>query len=244
MTDISAEAQKYADENGISIDELDEDDDLLQEILAQGHHSNQSFFAFTATPISRTLDVFGTLGSDNKKHPFHIYSMKQAIAEGFILDVLKDYMTIKQAFQLVKSTESNPELLEKSAKKALFKYYKGHSFTIEQKVEMIMDNFLHNGRLKIDGKGKAMIVCDSRHNAVRFYFAIKDYIKKHPEECSGTDVLVAFSGVVKFNDDPTEYKEVEMNVDADGNKITSDKKFRAAFHSDAFNIMVVANYGK
>lgn len=241
LTDISAEAQKYADENGINIDDLDENDDLLQEILAQGHHSNQSFFAFTATPISKTLDVFGTLGSDNKKHPFHIYSMKQAIDEEFILDVLKDYMTIKQAFQLVKSTESNPELLEKSAKKALFKYYKGHSFTIEQKVEMIMENFLSNGRLKIDGKGKAMVVCDSRHNAVKFYFAIKEYIKNHPTECARTNVLVAFSGSVKFKDDDTEYREVEMNIDADGNKITSDKKFRAAFHSDEFNIMVVAN---
>ena len=104
-----------------------------------------------------------------------------------------------------------------------------------------MDNFLHNGRMKIDGHGKAMVVCDSRHNAVKFYFAIKEYIKNHQDTCQGVDALVAFSGVVKFDGDPTEYIEVKMNKDHDGHFIVSDKKFRQAFHSDEFNIMVVAN---
>lgn len=241
LTDIPAELKKYAYEIGKDVKDLDEDDQLLQEILAQGYHENQSFFAFTATPISKTLQTFGRIGNDGKRHPFHVYSMKQAIEEGYILDVLKDYMTIKQAFKLIKNTEDNPELLENNAKRALFKYYKSHEFTIEQKVDMIMDNFLNNGRKKIDGHGKAMIVCDSRHNAVKFYFSIKDYIKNHKDECRGCDALVAFSGVVKFDDDPTEYEEVKINRDKSGHYITSDKKFRQAFHSDDFNILVVAN---
>ena len=241
LTDIEAERKKYAEENGIDVEDIDESDDLMEEIYAQGHHDNQSFFAFTATPIKKTLQVFGRKENDGAYHPFHVYSMKQAIEEGYILDVLQNYLTIKQAFKLVKDTEGNPELIEGSAKRALFKYYKGHDFTIEQKVEMIMDNFLNNGRMKIDGHGKAMVVCDSRHNAVKFYFAIKDYIKNHPDTCQGVNALVAFSGSVKFDDDPTEYVEAKMNKDSEGHYIQSDKKFRQAFHGDDFNIMVVAN---
>lgn len=241
LTDIDAEFKKYLDETGKSPDEIDEDDELLEEILAQGQHSNQSFFAFTATPISKTLQVFGELGKDGKRRPFHVYSMRQAIEEGFILDVLQDYLTIEQAFKIIKDSEDNPELIEGKTKRALFNYYKGHDFTIEQKVDMIMDNFLNNGRKKIDGHGKAIVVCSSRHQAVKFYFAIKDYIKNHKEACEGCDALVAFSGMVKFDDDPTEYVEVKMNKDHAGHYINSDRRFRKAFHSDEFNIMVVAN---
>lgn len=241
LTDIEAERKKYAEENGIDVEDIDESDELMEEIYAQGHHYNQSFFAFTATPIKKTLQVFGRKGTDGAYHPFHVYSMKQAIEEGYILDVLQNYLTIKQAFKLIKDTEGNPELIEGSTKRALFKYYKGHDFTIEQKVEMIMDNFLNNGRMKIDGHGKAMVVCDSRHNAVKFYFVIKDYIKNHPDTCQGVNALVAFSGSVKFDNDPNEYIEAKMNKDAEGHYIQSDKKFRQAFHGDEFNIMVVAN---
>ena len=242
LTDLDMEMRKYAEEMGIEDpNDLDENDELVEEILAQGHHDNQSFFAFTATPIGKTLQTFGTKYDDGTRHPFHTYSMKQAIEEGYILDVLKDYMTIKQAFEIAKKTEENPELIEQSAKRALFKFYKEHDLTISQKVEMIMDNFLHNGRLKIGGHGKAMVVCDSRENAVRFYFAIKEYIKNHKVECQGTDALVAFSGVVKLDGDDTEYVEVKMNRDRDGKFIISDRKLRAAFHGDDFNILVVAN---
>ncbi len=242
LTDLDLEMRKYAEELGIDDpNDLDENDDLVQEILAQGHHDNQSFFAFTATPTGKTLQTFGTQHEDGTRHPFHTYSMKQAIEEGYILDVLKDYMTVKQAFAIAKKTEENPDLIEKSAKRALFRYYKEHELTIAQKVDMIMDNFLNNGRLKIGGHGKAMVICDSRENAVRFYFAIKEYIKDHRQECTGTDVLVAFSGTVKLPGDDTEYVEVKMNRDRDGKLITSDRRFRAAFHSDDFNILVVAN---
>lgn len=167
--------------------------------------------------------------------------MRQAIEEGFILDVLANYTTIKEAFKIIKISEDNPELVEGPASKALFRYYKTHGYTISQKTEMIMTNFLQNGRFKINGYGKAMIVADSRHNAVRYYLAIKDYIKNHPQECKGTNVLVAFSGKVKFDDDPKEYIEANMNFNLDGKPINSDDKLRKAFRSNAFNILVVAN---
>ncbi|MBP5444543.1 MAG: type I restriction endonuclease subunit R [Acholeplasmatales bacterium] len=240
LIDVDKEKKAFAVENDMNPDAIEETEELLN-ILGQGHHENQSFFAFTATPINKTLELFGTSIGDEKKKPFHTYSMRQAIEEGFILDVLSTYVTIKEAFKLITNTEENPELLEEKAKRALFKYYKQHEFTISQKVDMIMDNFLNNGRKKINGHGKAMIVTDSRQSAVLYYQAIKEYLKKHPAETSGCGVLVAFSGKVKFDGDDTEYIEAEMNEYPDGRKINSDSKFRKAFKSDDFNIMVVAD---
>jgi len=240
LIDVDKEKKAFAEENDMNPDAIEETEELLN-ILGQGHHENQSFFAFTATPINKTLELFGTSIGDEKKKPFHTYSMRQAIEEGFILDVLSTYVTIKEAFKLITNTEENPELLEEKAKRALFKYYKQHEFTIAQKVDMIMDNFLNNGRKKINGHGKAMIVTDSRQSAVLYYQAVKEYLEKHPTETSGCGVLVAFSGKVKFDGDDTEYIEAEMNEYPDGRKINSDAKFRKAFKSDDFNIMVVAD---
>ena len=240
LIDVEKEKKAFAEENDMNPDAIEETEELLN-ILGQGHHDNQSFFAFTATPINKTLELFGTSIGDEKKKPFHTYSMRQAIEEGFILDVLSTYVTIKEAFKLITNTEDNPELLEEKAKRALFKYYKQHEFTISQKVDMIMDNFLNNGRKKINGHGKAMIVTDSRQSAVLYYQAVKEYLSKHPDETKGCGVLVAFSGKVKFDGDDTEYIEAEMNEYPDGKKINSDAKFRKAFKSDDFNIMVVAD---
>lgn len=240
LIDIEKEKKAFAVENDMNPDAIEETEELLN-ILGQGHHENQSFFAFTATPINKTLELFGTSIGDEKKKPFHTYSMRQAIEEGFILDVLSTYVTIKEAFKLITNTEDNPELLEEKAKRALFKYYKQHEFTISQKVDMIMDNFLNNGRKKINGHGKAMIVTDSRQSAVLYYQAVKEYLSKHPDETKGCGVLVAFSGKVKFDGDDTEYIEADMNEYPDGKKINSDAKFRKAFKSDDFNIMVVAD---
>lgn len=240
LIDVEKEKKAFAEENDMNPDAIEETEELLN-ILGQGHHENQSFFAFTATPINKTLELFGTSIGDEKKKPFHTYSMRQAIEEGFILDVLSTYVTIKEAFKLITNTEDNPELLEEKAKRALFKYYKQHEFTISQKVDMIMDNFLNNGRKKINGHGKAMIVTDSRQSAVLYYQAVKEYLSKHPDETKGCGVLVAFSGKVKIDGDDTEYIEAEMNEYPDGKKINSDAKFRKAFKSDDFNIMVVAD---
>ena len=240
LIDLEKELKIYAEDNDINLDEIDETEEFLN-ILGQGHHDNQSLFAFTATPINKTLELFGTKVGENKRRPFHIYSMRQAIEEGFILDVLANYITIKEAFKLAANTEENPELLEEKAKRALFKYYHQHEFTITQKVDMIMDNFLNNGRKKINGHGKAMIVTDSRQSAVLYYQAVKEYLENHKDTTQGCGALVAFSGEVKFDGDDTKYVESEMNEYPDGKKINSDAKFRQAFKSDYFNIMVVAD---
>ena len=232
----------YAKEEGVSVEELSEGD-LLDNLIAQGKHKNQSFLAFTATPKNKTLESFGSLvkkdDGSSAYVPFHIYSMRQAIEEGFIIDVLQNYVTIQQAFKLVKVVDDNPVVIESSAHKALVRYYKEHGHTIAQKVEVIMSSFLNNGRCKINGHGKAMIVADSRQNAVRYFFAIKDYLKSHPQESLGSNVLVAFSGSLKV--DGKDVTEADLNFDKNGKSINSDKKFRKAIRSDDFNIMVVAD---
>ena len=249
LIDVGTAVREYAEEEEISEEDVDLTDDYINAVIGQGKHSNQSFFAFTATPKRETLDVFGTptekIGENGKplKEPFHVYSMRQAIEEGFILDVLQNYTTIKEAFRLVKISADNPELIEGAASKALFKYYKKHGYTITQKTEMIMSNFLSNGRFQINGKGKAMVVADSRPNAVRYYLAIKEYMKNHPQESAGCDVMIAFSGEVTLEEMPTEkpFTEATMNLDENGRYITADKKFRKTFHSSRYNILVVAN---
>ena len=247
LIDIGIEVKGFAEEEGIDEADVDLTDDFINAVIGQGQHENQSFFAFTATPKGDSLKLFGRpiIGADGSIRyvPFHVYSMRQAIEEGFILDVLKNYTTIKEAFKLVRVSEDNPELIESKTAKALFKYYKAHGYTISQKTEMMMSNFLENCRYQIGGKGKAMVVADRRANAVRYYFAIKEYLKAHPNESQGCDVMIAFSGEVTLEDRPSEkpYTEASLNLDENGKEITTDKKFRAAFHSDRYNILVVAN---
>ena len=247
LLDKDRAMQEYAKEEGVEVEDLTEGD-ILDNLIAQGKHTNQTFIAFTATPKPKTLEAFGVLDEtattpDGKPRfrPFHVYSMKQAIAEGFILDVLQDYLTIQEAFRIVKVTDENPELIEGPAQKALVRYYKEHGYTIGHKTDVIMSNFMQSGIKKINGHGKAMVVADSRHNAVRYFWAIKDYIKNHPAECHNVGVLVAFSGTVKFDDDQNEYTEANLNIDAEGHSINTDKKFRKAIRSDKYQIMVVAD---
>lgn len=247
LVDFDKVVKAYAEEVGISPDEVDYEDVYVRAILGQGRHENQSFFAFTATPKSQTLESFGTVTGVNDegelvREPFHVYSMRQAIEEGYILDVLTSYTTIREAFKLVRATRDNPELVEGAAAKALVRYYRQHQYTIKEKTEMIMANFLSNCRYQISNKGKAMVVADSRSNAVRYYLAIKEYIKQHPKACVGVGVMVAFSGEVKLDESPTlVYTETSLNTDANGNNITKDKVFRKTFRSEQYNILVVAN---
>ena len=248
LIDIGAAIKEYAEEAGIEEDEVDLTDEYISAVIGQGRHDNQSFFAFTATPKQQTIETFGTVVGVNEngesiRAPFHVYSMRQAIEEGYILDVLANYTTVKEAFKLIKVSEDNPELIEGPTSRALFKYYKKHGYTIAQKTEMIMTNFLENCRYQINGKGKAMVVADSRANAVRYYLAIRNYISEHEAECAGSDVMIAFSGEVTLEDYPSEkpFTEATMNVDENGKYITTDKKFRKAFHSSQYNILVVAN---
>lgn len=248
LIDTGVAIKEYAKEAGIEETEVDLTDEYINAVIGQGRHDNQSFFAFTATPKQKTIETFGTIVGVNEngesvRAPFHVYSMRQAIEEGYILNVLANYTTVKEAFKLIKVSEDNPELIEGPTARALFKYYKKHGYTIAQKTEMIMTNFLENCRYQIDKKGKAMVVADSRANAVRYYLAIKNYMKEHHEECAGSDVMIAFSGEVTLEDYPSEkpFTEATMNVDENGKYITTDKKFRKAFHSNQYNILVVAN---
>ena len=248
LIDMDVATKEYAAEAGIAEEDVDLTDDYINEIIGQGRHENQSFFAFTATPKGQTIENFGTevgVKPDGEpiKTPFHVYSMRQAIEEHYILDVLSNYTTIKEAFKLIRVSEDNPELIEGQTSRALFKYYKKHGYTIAQKTEMIMANFLENCRYQIDRKGKAMVVADSSANAVRYSLDIKQYIAAHPTECAGCGAMIAFSGEVTLEDYPSEkpFTEATMNLDENGKYITTDKKFRKAYHSSQYNILVVAN---
>ena len=241
LLDIDLAKKAYAYEEGVDEEEIDDENEILEALIAQGRHENQSFFAFTATPNEKTLAIFGMPDptKPGERVPFHIYSMRQAIEEGFILDVLENYTTVEQIFKIAKTSADNPELFEGPAMRSLMRYYKENGLTIDQKTDMIMSNFLENGRFQIGGKGKAMVVADSRANAVRYYQAIKKYLKDHPQAGAGSDVMVAFSGTVKL--DGVEYTEADLNRDVNGHPISSDKKFRLEFHSSRYNILVVAN---
>lgn len=248
LIDIGIAVKEFAENEDMDEEDVDLTDDYVNALIAQGKHKNQSFFAFTATPKAKTLETFGTEAGYNEKGeaiktPFHVYSMRQAIEEQYILDVLANYTTVKEAFRLVRVSQDNPELIEGKAARALFKYYKKHGYTIAQKTEMIMANFLENCRYQIDGRGKAMVVADSRANAVRYYLSIKQYLKDHAAECAGCDVMIAFSGEVTLEDYPAEkpFTEATMNTDENGKYITTDKEFRRVFHSPKYNILVVAN---
>lgn len=234
LADTEAALREYAEIEGKAEDELDMNDKLLQEMIVHGKHKNLSFFAFTATPKGQTLEMFGTEYPDGSYHPFHIYSMRQAIEEGFILDVLQNYMTYNTCFKIAKTTSENPDLPTSRATKAIKKYEKLHPHNISQKTEIIVETFRDTTRHKIGGKGKMMVVTDSRLAAVRYFHEMKKYISEHGYD--DVDVLVAFSGSV--NDGGNDFTEPGLNVRKDGSHI-SDKQTKAEFHEN-FNILVVA----
>ena len=178
--------------------------------------------------------MFGTQWDDGTFHPFHIYSMRQAIEEGFILDVLQNYMTYNTCFKIAKNTEENPELPESRATKIIKKYEKLHPYNISQKSQIIVETFRDTTRHKIGGRGKMMVVTDSRLAAVRYFHEIKRYIEE--QKYTDMDVLIAFSGTVQDGD--KEYTESGLNVRRDGSHI-SENQTKAEFH-DNFNVLVVA----
>lgn len=234
LADTEEALREYAEIEGKAEDEIDKDDKIVQEMLTHGKHPNLSFFAFTATPKGQTLEMFGQPWSDGSFHPFHIYSMRQAIEEGFILDVLQNYMTYETCFKIAKNTLDNPELPESRATKIIKKYEKLHPYNISQKSAIIVETFRDTTRNKIGGKGKMMVVTDSRLAAVRYFHEIKRYIEE--QGYTDMDVLTAFSGSVL--DGETEYTESGLNVRKDGSHI-SENQTKAEFH-DNFNVLVVA----
>lgn len=234
LADTEEALREYAEIEGKTEEEIDKNDKLVQEMITHGKHKNLSFFAFTATPKAQTLEMFGIPCEDGSFHPFHIYSMKQAIEEGFILDVLQNYMTYSTCFKIAKNTEENPELPESRATKVIKKYEKLHPYNISQKSEIIVETFRDTTMKKIGGRGKMMVVTDSRLAAVRYFHEIKKYIAEH--HYSDVDVLTAFSGSVQDGDE--EYTESGLNIRKDGSHI-SETQTKSEFHEN-FNILIVA----
>ena len=217
----------------------DEMDVMVETLLTQGKHKNEYFYAFTATPKPKTLQTFGVvIGKDENGNDiydaFHHYSMRQAIDEGFILDVLKFYTTVETSYEIAKTIPENPEYEEPPATKAIKAYHDNHQYVIEQAVAIIVEKFREITLTKIGGKAKAMVVSASRAHAVRYYLAMKDYCKQQGYD--DVHPLVAFSGTVKYQG--KEYTEPQLNS-TDEYKI-SEAALPLYFGSEMFNILIVA----
>ena len=213
----------------------DYEDKLVEELASHGQQNNISFFAFTATPKSKTLELFGDKQDDGTFKPYHIYSMRQAIEEGFILDVLANYMTYKSIYQIAKNTDEKIEVPENYATRVIKKFESLHEINITQKTQIIVEQFRNVTKHKIGGRGKAMLVTASRLHAVRYFFETKRYILEKGYD--DLDVLIAFSGEV--HDGGNSFTESNMNKTKDGKKI-SESQTKEYFNTDDFNILVVA----
>ena len=211
----------------------------LRAALFRGPQPNMSFFAFTATPKHKTLELFGHKGPDGKPAPFHLYSMRQAIEEGFILDVLKGYTTYKRFFQLAKSVADDPELDKHKAAAALARFVNLHPTNIAQKTEIIIEHFRSCVMHRLQGRAKAMVVTGSRLMAVRYKQAFDAYLSN--KGYTGIRCLVAFSGEVQDPDAPgPSYTEPGMNPDILGKPI-KETELPDRFASDAYQVLIVAN---
>jgi type I restriction enzyme, R subunit len=219
--------------------EADWEDRLNEVMQSRGKQPNLSFFAFTATPKGKTLELFGRMGSNGKPEAFHIYSMRQAIEEEFILDVLTNYTNYKTYFRLLKAAEEDPKLPKKKAARVLAKFMSLHPHNIEQKTEVMVEHFRRSVKHRLDGKAKAMVVTSSRLHAVRYKLAFDQYIAEN----GYTDIrtLVAFSGKVKDPDTGLEYTEPGMNTDIVTGKPVSEAQLPERFDSGDYQILLVAN---
>ena len=209
-------------------------DELNLVMESRGQQPNLSFFAFTATPKGKTLELFGTGG-----RAFHNYSMRQAIEEGFILDVLQRYTTYSTYFKMIKKTEDDPSMPAKKAAKKLCKFMRLHPRNVSQKTEIIIEHFRSCIMPLINGRAKAMVVTDSRLQAVRYMLAFNQYLGEHHY----TDVhpLVAFSGTVIDPETELEYTEPGMNIDYKNGRHISEMQLKDRFGSEDFQILLVAN---
>ena len=214
----------------VSEDEPSMADLIEDEISRSGKQDNVSMIAFTATPKPTTLQLFGTLNEEGKKVAFDLYSMKQAIEEGFILDVLKNYVTYKTYYKINKAIEDDPELETIAAKRKIAKYIELHDTNIAQKVEIIIEHFKNNIMKELGGKAKAMVITSSRQAAVKYRNEFVSYITKHGY--TGIHALVAFSGKVTL--DGKEYTESVMNG-------ISEEALPEAFDSNDYQVLLVAN---
>ncbi|HBU06938.1 MAG TPA: type I restriction endonuclease subunit R [Candidatus Magasanikbacteria bacterium] len=222
MIDSKEEDQKLEEAIKEDKDEIETTEDfVLKQMRARkAKTDNISFFAFTATPKQKTLEVFGIKNNlDGKFYPFSLYSMKQAIEEKFILDVLKNYTPYKVHFSLLKKIEDDPEFKKKKAQQLILSYVERHEHSIAKKVEIMVSHFDKFISQKLDNKAKAMVVTKSRLHAVRYKQAFDKYIK---DQGLKYKAMVAFSGSVK--DGGTEYTEGNMNGVSETHTVEEFKK--------------------
>jgi len=221
-------------------DEDETDEDVLNRVLeARGDSSQISYYAFTATPKGRTMELFGRPpdpsrppAEDNKPEAFHVYSMRQAIEESFILDVLENYITYKTAWRLAHPGGEH-EVDSRKASTEIARWVRLHPHNIEQKVIAIVEHFRANVIPLLDGRAKAMVVTGSRKEAVRYKLAMDSYVRQ--EGYGDVHPLVAFSDrVIDPDSGPEEFTESNMNPRLKG------RDLREAFDTDDFNVMIVA----
>lgn len=208
--------------------------DDVEEVIAEyqrqrGPQPNISYFAFTATPRNVTLERFGAHGPDGLPHPFHLYSMRQAIEEGFILDVLQNYMTYKAYYALEKMIEDDPQFTGQRAQRKVARFAALHPTALSQKIEVVVEHFRRHVRSELEGKAKAMIVTQSREHALRYFFALKTYIED--KEYRDVKALVAFSG--ELHVDGQTYTEAELNG-------FGETELPRRFDTDAYQVLIVA----
>ncbi|MGM0440366.1 MAG: type I restriction endonuclease subunit R [Chlamydiota bacterium] len=189
-------------------DAEDAQDKIIEAMRSRKMRGNASYFAFTATPKNTTLEKFGTPQPDGSFRPFHLYTMKQAIEEGFILDVLANYTTYKSYYEIQKSIEDNPLFDSKKAQKKLRAYVERNPGTIQVKAEIMLDHFIQNvvNAKKLKGKAKGMVVTQNIESAIRYYKAITKLLEQHGYPFKA---IVAFSGAKEI--DGIEYTEAGMN---------------------------------
>ncbi|OOB77023.1 MAG: restriction endonuclease [Epulopiscium sp. Nuni2H_MBin003] len=206
------------------------EDIIADEIAKNGKQPNVSIFAFTATPKATTLQMFGMLNSKGQHEAYHIYSMKQAIEEGFILDVLQNYTCYKTFYQLNKDIEDDPKCQTNKAKRQIARFVELHDTNISQRIEVIVEHFRTSVMHELGGMAKAMVITPSRETAVKYRQEFENYIVRK----GYTDIkaLVAFSGKVKIDD--TEYTETGLNG-------FGEDKLPKEFNKDEYQILLVAN---
>lgn len=231
--DMAAVTKSLGSDYSISEDVIEDVEDVIaKEIAKNGKQPNVSMFAFTATPKPTTLQLFGKVNTKGQREAFHIYSMKQAIEEGFILDVLANYTTYDTFYQINKEIEEDPRCKTVDAKRQIARFVELHETNISQRIEVIVEHFRQSVMTELGGMAKAMVVTASRQSAVKYRQALENYINKK----GYTDIhaLVAFSGKVKLPDDETEYSEPSMNG-------FPEDRLAKEFDKDEYNVLLVAN---
>ena len=211
---------------------IDTEDIISDEIARNGKQPNVSIFAFTATPKPTTLQLFGKVNAKGQREAFHIYSMKQAIEEGFILDVLQNFTEYSTFYQINKEIEEDPRCKTVDAKRQIARFVELHETNISQRIEVIIEHFRTTVMGELGGMAKAMVITASRESAVKYRQALEDYINR--KGYKDIRALVAFSGKVSLPDEEKEYTESSMNG-------FSEDKLTAEFDKDEYKVLLVAN---